>query len=342
MIGSLQLIMDFWVPMIGLLLVLLLRLVCRYSRSPWTDTKPPVLGLPPGPWQLPLIGSLHHILVSRFRDLPHQAMHELSERYGPVMLLRLGAVPTLIVSSSEAAMEVLKKYDIAFCSRHLSATIDIISCGGQDIIFSPYNERWRQLRKVCVLELFSQRRVLSFRHVREEEAAQLVHSISDHSRDGRPVNLSEMISRMMNDIIVRIAIGGRCEYRDEYLHELEKAVRLTGGFNLADLYPSSWLIRRLSTSARDMGRCQRNIYRIIGNIIHDRSIAPDDTDREEDLLGVLLRLQKDGGLQFPLTNEIISAVIFVRKLIHSNLSLSDFIFMCESIFVISGYIFGCK
>jgi hypothetical protein len=27
-------------------------------------------------------------------------------------------------------------HDVAFCSRHLSATLDIISCGGKDIIFS--------------------------------------------------------------------------------------------------------------------------------------------------------------------------------------------------------------
>jgi hypothetical protein len=35
--------------------------------------------------------------------------------------------------------------------------------------------------------------------------------------------------------------------------------------------------------------------------------------RDEDLLGVLLRLQREGGLQFALTNEIVSTVIFVRS-----------------------------
>ncbi|TVU46276.1 hypothetical protein EJB05_05802, partial [Eragrostis curvula] len=307
--------MDFWVPnpmmivsLAFLFVFLLLRLIIHFNSSS-THTKLSGLPLPPGPWQLPLIGSLHHILLSRFRDLPHQAMHELSKTYGPLMLLRLGAVPTLVVSSSEAAREVMKVHDLAFCSRHLSATLDIISCGGQDIIFSHYNARWRELRKVCVLELFNHRRVLSFRPIREEEVARLVRSVAGECCSGRPVNVGEMIGRMMNDIIVRVAIGDRCEHRDEYLHELERAVRLTGGFNLADLYPSSRLIRRLSPAARDMGRCQRNIYRIIQNIIHEHSqtTAP---DREEDLLGVLLRLQKDGGLQFPLTNEIISTVIF--------------------------------
>jgi hypothetical protein len=86
--------------------------------------------------------------------------------------------------------------------------------------------------------------------------ARLLRSVSAECRDGRVVNLSEKICRMMNDVGVRAAIGGRCEHRDDFLHELDEAVRLTGGFNLAELYPSSRLVRRFSAAARDMGRAR--------------------------------------------------------------------------------------
>ncbi|CAL4934630.1 unnamed protein product [Urochloa decumbens] len=302
--------MDIKIPFLAFFfLILLHKLIRSYTTTP-SHTKPSSLRLPPGPWQLPLIGSLHHLLLSPLRDLPHRALLEMSKTHGSLMLLRFGSVPTLVVSSAEAAREVMKTHDLAFCSRHLSTTIGIISCGGKDIIFSHYNDRWRELRKLCMLELFNQRRVLSFRPVREEEVANLIRSVSGEcGGGGRTVNLGEAICHAINDIAVRTAIGGRCRYQDEYLRELDEAVRLTGGFNLADLYPSSRLVRRISAAARDMTRCQRNMYRIIESIIKERAAMP-TPEREEDLLGVLLRLQREGGLQFDLTNEIVSTVIF--------------------------------
>jgi len=54
------------------------------------------------------------------------------------------------------------------------------------------------------------------------------------------------------------------------------------------------------------------MYRIIQSIIHEREAMP-TPERDEDLLGVLLRLQREGGLQFTLTDEIVSTVIWVRS-----------------------------
>lgn len=70
--------------------------------------------LPPGPWNLPIIGSLHHLVGAH---LPHRALLRVSRRQGPLMLLRLGEVPAVVVSSPEAAMEFLRTRDPVFASR---------------------------------------------------------------------------------------------------------------------------------------------------------------------------------------------------------------------------------
>ncbi|EEC81053.1 hypothetical protein OsI_23849 [Oryza sativa Indica Group] len=86
---------------LGLALVSLLAVQLARRRRSSAAHGSGALRLPPGPWQLPVIGSLHHLVGK----LPHQAMRDLARRHGPVMMLRLGEVPTLVVSSPEAARE---------------------------------------------------------------------------------------------------------------------------------------------------------------------------------------------------------------------------------------------
>ncbi|GJN04507.1 hypothetical protein PR202_ga22060 [Eleusine coracana subsp. coracana] len=66
--------------------------------------KNPSPRLPPGPWQLPIIGSVHHLL----RGLPHHTIRNLSQQYGSLMMLRICERVIFVVSSAEVAREVLQ------------------------------------------------------------------------------------------------------------------------------------------------------------------------------------------------------------------------------------------
>ena len=186
---------------------------------------------------------------------------------------------------------------------------------------------WRQLRRLCVVELFSTRRVQSFRHIREDETARLLRSIADEcARSGSGaavVDIGERMTHMISDVVVRSAIGSRCPRRDEFLHVVEEAVRLTAGFNLVDLFPSSTLARWLSGGLREAERSNKQVREILMDIILDHTTqgaGVDGSEREEDLLDVMIRLQRDGGV---LTTEIITTVILVWLL--ASLSYSHYI-----------------
>lgn len=269
--------------------------------------------LPPGPWRLPVIGSLHHLVG---RPLVHRAFADLARRMdAPLMYLKLGEVPVVVVTSRDAACEVMRAHDVTFATRPWSPTMRIMMEDGQGLAFSPYGDLWRQLRKICILELLSAHRVQSFRRVREDEVARLVAAVAA-APPGAAVNVSRRIAVLLADSAVRAMIGDRFSRRDEFLASLQEGIKLVSGFSLGDLFPSSPLVSFLSGTARRAHANHRKNFELMECAIkqHEerRAVAAangTDLEEEEDLVDVLLRVQKEGGLDVPLTMGIIKAVI---------------------------------
>ncbi|TVU25012.1 hypothetical protein EJB05_27486, partial [Eragrostis curvula] len=308
---------------------LFLALVFLHAKF-GTGKKLPRPRLPPGPWRLPVIGSLHHLLR---RGLPHHTMRDLSLRHGPLMLLRICERVVFVVNSAEAAREVFMGHGTAFEHRPSSPGIDEMSRHGVGVIFAPYGERWRRLRRILVTELLSSRRVGEFRRIREEEAARLAASLaSSTSIPGQLVNVDERLAEFVADSSVRAVFGDRLPDRDSFLRMVKRGVELSSLFDLRDLFPTSRIVRTLPRSRKAEQHLQE-MFRLIDDVLRhheERKTGAGEREKEQDMIDVLLRIQEDGAMRAALTPGVIRAVLTVIIHLHHIYSQQSLIWTLSS------------
>ncbi|EAZ44015.1 hypothetical protein OsJ_28639 [Oryza sativa Japonica Group] len=259
----------------------LLKLLLVRHRRPRT---------PPGPWRLPVIGSMHHLV----NVLPHRKLRELA---------------------AETARAVLKTHDTNFATRPRLLAGEIVGYEWVDILFSPSGDYWRKLRQLCAAEILSPKRVLSFRHIREDEVMMRVNEIRA-AGPTTPVNLSVMFHSVTNSIVSRAAFGKKRKNAAEFLAAIKSGVGLASGFNIPDLFPT-WT--GILATVTGMKRSLRAIYTTVDGIleeiiaerkgIRDEKISGGAENVDENLVDVLIGLQGKGGFGFHLDNSKIKAII---------------------------------
>ncbi|KAK6161938.1 hypothetical protein DH2020_001779 [Rehmannia glutinosa] len=249
--------------------------------------------------------------------VPHRALHHLALKYGPLMHLQLGELSAVVVSSPDAAKQVMKTHDLNFASRPPIIVAEIISYGCTSISFAPYGDYWRQLRKICTLELLSMKRVQSFRSLRENVFLDLTRWIASHEA-GSTVNLTEKLYYSTCDFTSRAVLGKKTKEHEKLLAIIKQVIELGAGFDIGDVYPSISLLQKMSGLRKRVMKLHQEADMILEDIINDHRILSNSTSdeiekQEDDLVDVLLRFQADDSLQLPLTTDNIKAVIVVSN-----------------------------
>ncbi|WVZ50339.1 hypothetical protein U9M48_001599 [Paspalum notatum var. saurae] len=184
---------------------------------------------------------LGHLHLVGLLSPPHVSLQSIAEKHGgDLMLLRLGSIPALVVSSPRAAEAVLRTHDHVFASRPQSLVAEIITYGHHDIGLARYREYWRQAKKHVTTHLLSVRRVRSFRHAREEEVRSVVARIGEAAGAGVPVDVHELVGSFTNDLACRAVMGKsfRNQGRNELFREVAVgASALLGGFSIEEFFP---------------------------------------------------------------------------------------------------------
>ncbi|XP_049344416.1 5-OH-xanthotoxin synthase-like [Solanum verrucosum] len=265
--------------------------------------------LPPGPLGLPFIGNLH-----QFDGLtPHLYFWKLSKKYGKIFSLKLGSSTMIVVSSANLAKEVTHIQDLAFCSRPSILGQQKLSYNGQDIGVSPYNDHWRELRKICVVHLFSLKKVQYFSPIREDEVSRMIMKISQQAATSQITNLSNIVISLTTTIICRIAFGIRYDEETREGKRFSELLKVTeemlAGFFVSDFFPLLGWIDKLSGKINRLEKNFKELDEFNEELIEQHLNPNRPKSMEGDIIDLLLQLKKEKSTPIDLTLDNIKAII---------------------------------
>ncbi|KAK0593189.1 hypothetical protein LWI29_032587 [Acer saccharum] len=172
--------------------------------------------LPPSPPSIPIIGHLHLL-----KPLMHRAFHDLSKKYGQIISLKFGSRLVVVVSSSTAAMECFTKNDVVLANRPDLQSSKYLAYGGTTLANSSYGEHWRNLRRICAIEILSTNRLNKFQAIRKDEVKQLLKKLSCNSLRGfAKVELRPLLTELTFNNIMRM-VSGKPYYGEDVTNDEE-------------------------------------------------------------------------------------------------------------------------
>ncbi|KAL3818876.1 hypothetical protein ACJIZ3_004781 [Penstemon smallii] len=263
--------------------------------------------LPPGPKGIPILGHLHLLGKN-----PHQNLHILSKKHGPIMYMKFGFIPHIIVSSPQAAQQFLKTHDLVFSSRPPHEACKHISYEQTNLSFAPYGHYWRNMRKLCTLELLSNLKINSFQHMRKEELNLLVDSIKRYAKERGVVNLSAKVSFLTAEMSCRMVFGRK--YEDKDINEkgfrgvLQEVMKLAILPNLGDYFP---VLRKFDFQG--LTRRMKNVSGVIDDFfekIIDEHVGDGiNEERSKDFVDTMMDIMKSGKTEFQFDRRHVKAVM---------------------------------
>ncbi|KAE8647578.1 cytochrome P450 CYP736A12-like [Cucumis sativus] len=287
-----------WIFLAVALVGLALLLRTRLYRSPNK--------LPPGPRGFPVFGCLH--LLGK---LPHRDLRSLSKKYGSIMYMRLGLVPTIIVSSPQAAELFLKTHDSVFASRPFVQASKYMSYGQKNLGFAQYGPYWRNMRKMCRLELLSSVKVESFRSMRMEELGLFVDYLRDAAKKRVIVNLSSKICSLNTDMTCLMVFGKK--YKDQEFDErgfksvIQEAMQIVASPNLGDFIPQIAVLDLQGLDRRS--KAVSKIFDEFFERIIDEHLESRYENKTKDFVDVMLEIMDSHGTEYQIERSNIKAII---------------------------------
>ncbi|PIA50816.1 hypothetical protein AQUCO_01200225v1 [Aquilegia coerulea] len=231
-----ELVGFLWSSSICLLAVLLIQFL-RGGKARNSSGQ-----LPPGPRGWPLVGNLFDL-----GEVPHQALLDLKEKYGPVMMLKFGAMNTVIIQSSKAAMEMFKNHDLTYSGRTITDAMTACKYHEGSLAVAQYGPYWRTVKRLCITALTINKRVNETISLRRKSIDKMIQWIEEGAKTQGGVQVGHYVFLMNfnllgNLMMSRDLIDPQSNEGPEFLKAMDKIMILAGQPNVANYFPFlKWL-----------------------------------------------------------------------------------------------------
>ncbi|XP_049392774.1 cytochrome P450 81C13-like [Solanum stenotomum] len=272
--------------------------------------------LPPSPLAFPIIGHLYLL-----KNKPLSTLTSLSAKYGPVLYLRYGSMPVLIVSSPSAVEECFTKNDIIFANRPRTMAGDWLTFNYTAYIWAPYGQLWKILRRLTVMELLSSNSLQKTSNVRDQEVVNFTRSLFKFCNGrSRNVDLTNWFCTFSFNLMNKIVAGRHLVSEEDA--GMGKGIamieRLKGIFivdlpvlNMCDFLPLlRWIGYKGMEKKMSLVHNQRNEF--LNNLLEEfrqEKVSVGNREKQNTLIGTLLSLQESEPEFY--TEDVIKSIMLV-------------------------------
>ncbi|KZV20219.1 hypothetical protein F511_01076 [Dorcoceras hygrometricum] len=264
--------------------------------------------LPPeaaGGW--PFIG---HLAVISGPEPVYTTLSNMADKYGPIFTIRLGTRRALIVNTWEAAKECFRINDINFSNRPRTAGMGIMGYNYAMVGLTNYSPYWREMRKISVLNLLSNKKVAILRGVRELEVEALMKLLFDQCKSKEKekvvvdmkklfgdMTISLMVRTVAGDVEKKVDVGQKEKWR-QLIREFFKMMTV---FTVSDVLPYlKWFDLMFSGMHKAMKKTGKAFDAVMQLWLEEHKSRQADGNQEFDFMGEMLSIAGPVSQQFPL------------------------------------------
>ncbi|CAN1275229.1 Cytochrome P450 76A2 [Linum perenne] len=248
--------------------------------------------LPPGPPGWPVIGNLLDL-----GTMPHRTLTQMTKTHGDVVYLRLGAMKTMAILSTNAAADFFKNHDLDFADRTVTEIMKVHGYDKGSVALAPYGPYWRVLRKLVTVDMLVAKRINGSYGVRRKCVDNMIRWVGEESDSGSEIHVARFVflttfNLLGNLMLSKDLLDSKSEEGKEFFEAMMGLMEWGGHANVADIFPwLKWmdpqgLCRKMR---RDLGKAME----IASKFVKERLENGGGGD-SGDFLDVLLGFQGNG------------------------------------------------